>query len=192
MPADSRRSNCRVDQCNQKYERGNRRLEAREDQYSESDYKKRYCRVLKRYHRCLHRIRRVCRGNLLFHSVLQINVNKLDDAQCSSRSNKNLTPNPNNTSPTTTPLSSFSNATSEKSLINHGNVESECHLIKNPSYRHCGIFGDPHLRTFSDRFYTCNIVKAWPLVDNDHMTVMATNFPVEEGSEATVTTKVSN
>lgn len=75
---------------------------------------------------------------------------------------------------------------------NSSMIDNECQFIKNPDYRHCGMFGDPHLRTFSDRLYTCSVVKAWKLIENDHITVMATNFPVEKDSEATVTTQVRN
>uniref|UniRef100_H2YCV9 Repulsive guidance molecule C-terminal domain-containing protein n=1 Tax=Ciona savignyi TaxID=51511 RepID=H2YCV9_CIOSA len=53
------------------------------------------------------------------------------------------------------------------------------------------MFGDPHLRTFHDQFFTCNVVKTWPLIDNDYLVVMATNIPVKNGSSATATTKIT-
>jgi len=67
---------------------------------------------------------------------------------------------------------------------------SVCSFHGKHVYKHCGIFGDPHLRTFSDEFLTCKTENTWSLVDNDYMGVMATNAPVKEGSNATVTTKV--
>lgn len=59
-------------------------------------------------------------------------------------------------------------------------------------HRHCGLFGDPHLRTFSDDFQTCKVQGAWPLVDNSFLTVQVTNDPVGiwEGT-ATATSKVN-
>lgn len=43
---------------------------------------------------------------------------------------------------------------------------------------HCGLFGDPHLRTWSSEFHTCRVQGAWPLIDNDYLTVQVTNDPV--------------
>ena len=68
---------------------------------------------------------------------------------------------------------------------------SMCTYTGTSKYKHCGMFGDPHLRTYSDVFNTCKVEGTWPLIDNDFMVVMATNVPVKEGSSATVTTKVS-
>ncbi|OWK09099.1 hypothetical protein Celaphus_00015168 [Cervus elaphus hippelaphus] len=53
-----------------------------------------------------------------------------------------------------------------------------CHYEKSfhnraaaPNYTHCGLFGDPHLRTFTDRFQTCKVQGAWPLIDNNYLNV---------------------
>ncbi len=61
----------------------------------------------------------------------------------------------------------------------------------NAVHKHCGLFGDPHLRTFTDEFQTCKVQGAWPLIDNEHLTVQVTNDPVGFGDErATATSKV--
>lgn len=72
-----------------------------------------------------------------------------------------------------------------------------CHYEKSfhnraaaPNYTHCGLFGDPHLRTFTDRFQTCKVQGAWPLIDNNYLNVQVTNTPVLPGSAATATSKV--
>ncbi|GFS24793.1 repulsive guidance molecule A-like [Elysia marginata] len=59
-------------------------------------------------------------------------------------------------------------------------------------YKHCGLFGDPHLRTFYGEFQTCKVEGAWPLVNNDYVTVQVTNDPVEGNQEVTATSTVSS
>ncbi|XP_077180251.1 hemojuvelin-like isoform X2 [Paroedura picta] len=54
-----------------------------------------------------------------------------------------------------------------------------------PAYQHCAIFGDPHVRTFSDEFHTCRVEGSWPLLDNHYLFVQATSHPVVKGSNAT-------
>ena len=58
---------------------------------------------------------------------------------------------------------------------------------------YCGMFGDPHLRTFSDERQTCVVAGAWTLIDNDHLAVQVTNEIVQstESTSATATSKVS-
>ena len=57
-------------------------------------------------------------------------------------------------------------------------------------YRHCGLFGDPHLRTFNGDFQTCKVQGAWPLVNNDYIHVQVTNDIVAGNADVTATTKV--
>uniref|UniRef100_A0A8B9CVT8 Repulsive guidance molecule BMP co-receptor a n=2 Tax=Anser TaxID=8842 RepID=A0A8B9CVT8_9AVES len=73
-----------------------------------------------------------------------------------------------------------------------------CHYEKSfhkhsaaPNYTHCGLFGDPHLRTFTDTFQTCKVQGAWPLIDNNYLNVQVTNTPVLPGSSATATSKLT-
>lgn len=58
--------------------------------------------------------------------------------------------------------------------------------------KHCGIFGDPHIKTFSNVRQTCIVEGAWPLLDNDHMAIQVTNeiLQTTETTSATATTKV--
>ncbi|KAG8456347.1 hypothetical protein GDO86_002216 [Hymenochirus boettgeri] len=60
-----------------------------------------------------------------------------------------------------------------------------------PNYLFCGLFGDPHLRTFQDHFQTCKVEGAWPLIDNNYLSVQVTNVPVVPGSSATATNKIT-
>lgn len=56
-------------------------------------------------------------------------------------------------------------------------------------WRHCSLYGDPHLRTFGGDLQTCLAIGAWPLVDNAYVVVQVTNSPV--GKRATVLSKVT-
>lgn len=89
---------------------------------------------------------------------------------------------------------------SSKSTIfkeNRKNTKPQCRYIQanqNLSEpRHCGMFGDPHLRTFFDVRQTCVVAGAWSLLDNDILAVQVTNEVVQEtvSESATATTKVS-
>lgn len=51
------------------------------------------------------------------------------------------------------------------------------------------LFGDPHLRTFTDRFQTCKVQGAWPLIDNNYLNA-GHQHSVLPGSAATATSKV--
>ena len=178
---ESRTNHCRVNNCAQSYNRVNSRLEVAEKRKPDVDFSKRRCRILNNLHRCLHRTGRGCRGDLLFHSLQRVTDTNLERANCTFEKTLPLVS-----------LRTIRNATIEHPDLSSSVVQesSECFFKTEPNFRHCGMFGDPHIRTFSDRFYTCNVEKAWHLIDNEYMVVMATNVPVKEGSEATVTTKV--
>lgn len=63
--------------------------------------------------------------------------------------------------------------------------------LNRPMY--CGMFGDPHLKTFYDVRQTCIVAGAWTLVDNEYLAVQVTNEIVQhtETTSATATTKIS-
>ena len=58
---------------------------------------------------------------------------------------------------------------------------------------HCGMFGDPHLRTFRDQRQTCAVAGAWPLLDNEYLGIQATNDVLQSTKTptATATSKVN-
>lgn len=69
-------------------------------------------------------------------------------------------------------------------------TQRPCTFHGKPKFRYCGLFGDPHLKTFDSHYQTCKLKGAWPLIDNPYLAVSVTNEPVMEDSPATVTTKV--
>ena len=75
----------------------------------------------------------------------------------------------------------------------HRHCKYRQHNKKLSKPMHCGMFGDPHLKTYYDERQTCIVDGAWTLVDNDFLTVQVTNEMVQDTgiTTATATTKVS-
>ena len=64
-------------------------------------------------------------------------------------------------------------------------------IRQNPHhFRLCALFGDPHLKTFTEDRQTCVVEGAWPLIDSPYFSVQVTNVPLVAGSSATATNTV--
>lgn len=142
-----------------------------------------FCTALRTYAHCTRRTARYCRGDLAYHSA----VHGIDDLMSQHNCSKD---GPTSQPRVRTPPPWDSQERSDSPEI--------CHYEKNfhrnsatPNYTHCGLFGDPHLRTFTDIFQTCKIQGAWPLIDNNYLNVQVTNTPVHPGSTATATSKIT-
>ncbi|KFZ66926.1 RGM domain family member B, partial [Podiceps cristatus] len=138
-----------------------------------------FCKALRAYSACTYHNSKVCRGNLVYHSAVLGISDLMSQRNCSkegptSSANPEVTHNPCNYS---------------------GHREVREHQVGEktppPTYLFCGLFGDPHLRTFKDHFQTCKVEGAWPLVDNNYLSVQVTNVPVVPGSSATATNKIT-
>ena len=68
--------------------------------------------------------------------------------------------------------------------------DSVCSYHGEPEPVFCGLFGDPHVRTFAGEFQTCRLRGAWPLFDNAYLAVQVTNSRVASDERATAPTKV--
>ena len=141
-----------------------------------------FCQVAGVYLACLRGTARSCRGNLYFHSTMSTVGRLVNEHNCP----RHL---PNATSAGHVPLPSSSAAPPR--TTNTPAPKRECTYQGRHRFRHCGLFGDPHLKTFKNEYQTCRVRGAWPLIDNPYLGVQVTNEPVIEGSPATATTKVS-
>ncbi|XP_078054819.1 repulsive guidance molecule A-like [Mustelus asterias] len=140
-----------------------------------------FCIALRAYSQCTKKTAKYCRGNLVYHSaVLGIN-----DLMLQHNCSKTGPTSP--VKPAATERSPASELCSFRSKANSLREEGG----QPPEFAHCGLFGDPHLRTFRDEFQTCKVEGAWPLIDNDYLSVQVTNVPVVEGSSATATSKIT-
>lgn len=138
----------------------------------ESDQGLGQCEALTRYSTCVRGTARACRGNLKYHSTNSILTHQMNEFNCSAGG-----PSPRPPTQLPPPRSTIPPQT--------------CAYQGRSTYRHCGLFGDPHLKTFYGEYQTCRVRGAWPLLDNPYLAVQVTNEPVREASQATATTKVT-
>lgn len=136
-----------------------------------------YCSALRSYAMCTKRMARACRGDLAYHSAVQGIEDLLIQHRC-PRAGPTAQPRP-------LPQGTLSGDTClyESSVVGREG--------RSPEYLHCGVFGDPHIRTFNDDFQTCAVQGAWPLIDNEYLYVQATSSPARGGVYATVLTKIT-
>ncbi|XP_041964511.1 repulsive guidance molecule A-like [Alosa sapidissima] len=153
------------------------------------------CEVLRGYSDCTKRTARRCRGNLLFHSALYRIRELFSQLNCSREGPGYPPPPPPGADPSrNSPLGPPGGAT----LCDYWRrVEGDVHSVRPDAEGytgmnvHCGMFGDPHLRTVRDQFQTCKVEGAWPLLDNPYLTVQVTNTPVLRGLGPTGLTKIT-
>ncbi|XP_036047116.1 repulsive guidance molecule A [Onychomys torridus] len=143
-----------------------------------------FCAALRTYALCTRRTARTCRGDLAYHSAVHGIEDLMSQHNCSK---DGPTSQPRLR---TLPPAGDSQERSDSPEICHYEKSFHKHSAA-PNYTHCGLFGDPHLRTFTDHFQTCKVQGAWPLIDNNYLNVQVTNTPVLPGSAATATSKLT-
>lgn len=150
-----------------------------------------FCKALRAYSACTQRTAKSCRGNLVFHSAVLGISDLMSQRNCSrdgptSSTHPEIHHEPCNYHSRTQHAHTHSHVHAHT----HSHSQSHDHSHSRPGYLFCGLFGDPHLRTFKDSFQTCKVEGAWPLIDNVYLSVQVTNVPVVPGSSATATNKV--
>ncbi|KAJ3603668.1 hypothetical protein NHX12_028412 [Muraenolepis orangiensis] len=141
-----------------------------------------FCKALRAYSACTQRTAKSCRGNLVFHSAV-LGISDLMSQRNCSRDGPTSSTYPE-------VLHEPCNYHS-RTQHTHAHAHGQAPGHPKPGYLFCGLFGDPHLRTFKDSFQTCKVEGAWPLIDNDYLSVQVTNVPVVTGSSATATNKIT-
>lgn len=137
-----------------------------------------YCSALRSYATCTKRTARACRGDLAYHSAVQGIEDLLIQHRC-PKAGPTAQPRP----PPQAPISGDACLYEKGFFLREGRI---------PEYLHCGVFGDPHVRTFNNEFQTCAVQGAWPLIDNEYLYIQATSTPMRGGAYATALTKVSD
>ncbi|XP_062271298.1 hemojuvelin [Scomber scombrus] len=136
-----------------------------------------YCSALRSYALCTRRMARACRGDLAYHSAVQGIEDLLIQHRCPRAG------------PTAQPrLQPQGTLSGDSCLYEKGFFTREG---RTPEYLHCGVFGDPHVRTFNNDFHTCAVQGAWPLVDNEYLYIQATSSSMRAGTHTTALTKIT-
>ncbi|XP_061624085.1 RGM domain family member B [Phyllopteryx taeniolatus] len=146
------------------------------------DFHVEFCKALRAYSACTQRTAKSCRGNLVFHSAV-LGISDLMSQRNCSRDGPTSSTYPEVRHE---PCNYYS-----RTQHVHAHAHTRNHSHTRPGFLFCGLFGDPHLRTFEDSFQTCKVEGAWPLIDNDYLSVQVTNVPVVTGSSATATNKIT-
>ncbi|XP_034036150.1 RGM domain family, member D [Thalassophryne amazonica] len=167
---------CRIQRCNAEYVASTSPSSGlQEDVALDVDY----CIALRAYALCTRRQARSCRGDLVYHSAVFRIKELFSQHNCSSDGPTSSAKLPSTSRPAVLELCNYEN----RALMSDSAGQQK--------YAHCGLFGDPHLRTFRDEFQTCKVEGAWPLIDNRFLSVQVTNVPVVLGSSATATNKIT-
>uniref|UniRef100_A0A8C1ZIH5 Hemojuvelin BMP co-receptor n=2 Tax=Cyprinus carpio TaxID=7962 RepID=A0A8C1ZIH5_CYPCA len=136
-----------------------------------------YCSALRSYALCTQRTARACRGDLAYHSAVQGIEDLLIQHRC-PQTGPTAQPRPLPQAP----LSGDGCFYEKRFMQREGRA---------PEYLHCGVFGDPHIRTFNEEFQTCAVQGAWPLIDNQYLYIQATSTPTRGSSSTTILTKIT-
>lgn len=114
-----------------------------------------------------------CVGDISYHS--SITVSTLDyKRKCNEDSLKN------------------NNSDHYQSVVPHNGHACPLSLDDKKEHKFCGLFGDPHLRTFDGKYQTCIIHGAWQFIENIFFGIMVTNNAILNNNTATAPTKVFN
>ncbi|XP_053152462.1 hemojuvelin-like [Hemicordylus capensis] len=169
-------SHCKISRCNSEY------LAATENLPPGPSRNVAHCTALRSYSSCTRRTARTCRGNLAYHSAVYGIEDLMIQKNC-TREGPTSPPRPQAPAPNPQGFGSLDICDYERTFAHkHGWP---------PTYLHCAIFGDPHVRTFSDEFHTCHVEGSWPLLDNHYLFAQATSQPVAKGSNATAISKLT-
>ena len=145
---------------------------------------RRICVSLAMFKVCVSRVRRGCLGDLNFHSTVVHIPRLMQEWKCGNVSV------PRNES-------DFLSRFATKTVIEPTEPVTVCEFnegefTKSPVTRHCGLFGDPHLRTFNEEKQTCVVKGAWPLIRNQFLTVMVSNVELLPGSSTSQSVTATN
>lgn len=129
------------------------------------------CIAYRTFYLCLRNMSRACLGDLNFHSAHKGIEKQMKQFNCSIAGDVfKLKLTESRTQP---PVCSFLGGRQRKT-----------------TYKHCSIFGDPHIRTFNNLFETCGLLGAWPLIENKYLTIQVTSEQAGSG-DGTAISKVT-
>lgn len=150
------------------------------------------CTALAVFLRCVQGVKNAvksCNSNIHFHTVSTLIPRQMKDRNCGNVSlPTNGTALPSAKTPATPAPKqpACMNFTFAQTKPSKGQIRKKPH-----DFRLCALFGDPHLKTFTEERQTCVVEGAWPLIDSEYFSVQVTNVPLVAGSSATATNTIT-
>ncbi|XP_020372708.1 repulsive guidance molecule A-like [Rhincodon typus] len=165
---------CRILRCNSEYLFATNHLD---DSLNED-----YCIALRSYSLCTQRTAWFCRGDLVYHSAVQGIEDLMIQHNCSKEGAVSL-PRPRVPADNQENLHLPDTCKYEKSFY--------FKQRQKPTYLHCDVFGNLHIRTFYNDFQTCRVQGAWPVIDNNYLSVQMTSVPISPHQNISAISKVT-
>jgi len=129
-----------------------------------------HCEALRTFYRCIQNMSQSCLGNLYFHSSRRVAEKQMKSLNCSLNG-------PIFRPPVAIPRPG--------GHYPHTPAPNLACMYRGPEdHQYCSVFGDPHLWTFDGTHHTCRMNGAWPLVDNDYLSVQVTSEILPGGGSA--------
>lgn len=157
--------------------------DAHNKRVGEIEERLRVCASLQLFKACVSRVSRLCRGDINYMTITTLFPKLMEDWKCG-----NVTAPKNE--------SQFQSWFSTKPEPTKPVVATcqfrEGEFTKSQNTRNCGLFGDPHLRTFNEQKQTCVVKGAWPLIRNKFLTVMVSNVELMPGSRTSISVTATN
>ncbi|XP_067839881.1 repulsive guidance molecule A-like [Heptranchias perlo] len=167
-------SQCRILRCNSEFVSATNHLD---DSLNED-----FCIALRSYSLCTQRTAWFCRGDLVYHSAVQGIEDLMIQHNCSKDGAASL-PRPPVPADNQENLHLPDTCKYEKSFY--------FKQRQKPTYLHCDVFGNLHIRTFYNDFQTCRVQGAWPVIDNNYLSVQLTNMPISPHRNISAISKVT-
>lgn len=167
-PETSQNSDCDLQDCLELFQAAQDSLQSRHDGSrhrpgsSTADSRATHCTVLRMFYHCISNMSRTCLGDLTYHSSNRYVHKQMRDKNCSQHG------------PVFRPPVVFPQIPSTGPSRN----DNACTYRRATSHRFCSVFGDPHLRTFDGTHQTCRAIGAFPMIDNEFMSIQVTNEAV--------------
>jgi RGM family protein len=171
-------SDCDLQDCLELYQAAQDSIQARHDGLPSSrhhsgsvgiDSRAARCTVLRTFFLCIRNMSKSCLGDLTFHSSHRVVQKQMRDSNCSQRG------------PVFRPPVAIPPITGGFPMPSEG-----CTYHKETSHQFCTVFGDPHVRTFDGTHQTCRVIGAFPMLDNEFLSIQVTSEAVNSAGASAI------
>jgi RGM domain family member B len=174
-------SDCDLQDCLELYQAAQDSMQARHDGSSSArhhtgsvaaDSRSARCTILRTFFLCIRNMSKSCLGDLTFHSSHRVVQKQMRDFNCSQRG------------PVYRPPIAIPPLTGGFSSPSEGDLP--CSYRKDVGHQFCTVFGDPHLRTFDGTHQTCRVIGAFPMLDNEYLSIQVTSEAINNAGASAI------